>query len=364
MKKAVTVALAVSIGLLGGGFFVWGICLDHRREFAHLREKALCVVELPGGSPHAQASFTTSQTIDELHVGVRPGRDGEFLSFRVSGNQGPVCSANTDTARFSWRTKIPAGNYQLSVSQPADGHGALVVVAAEKPAYLTGWQIASRTYLAALVLSALVAAVARKSTSLRVRVTSGRLFQLLLLGFVLLFLYLLFHEGGHALGEFAFGHGDLAHSDFWGIHGTPHSAGVSGPPLAPWQQAVISGGGPLFPIGMGWVLFALWRSRFGRKLRNARPMIDLYLSSLIALLTFSSIAVAGSLAGMVSDGDWRGFITNVPGPLWLIKSLLWGVIAVSALMLWQVVPRWRSLLATVFSPKPSDVAAPRRDAPL
>jgi hypothetical protein len=220
----------------------------------------------------------------------------------------------------------------------------LVALATERPVYITGWQIWSRTYLGLLVLSGLWAALARKSANAKRRAASLYLFQILLLGFALIFLYLLFHEGGHALGEIAFGCYDFARSDFWGIHGTPHSGRAPGPPLEPWQQAVISGAGPLFPTFAGWALFLLWRSRRGRNVRKARPLVSLYSSAVIAMLVFPLIVVAGFLLGVIrGDGDWHGFITNVPGPLWLVKGLLWGVLLANAVILWRVVPElWRS----------------------
>ena len=54
-----------------------------------------------------------------------------------------------------------------------------------------------------------------------------------------------YHEGGHALAQIAFGHFDLARSDFWGIHGHPHSGGGMGPQLKSWQRLLISCAGPM-----------------------------------------------------------------------------------------------------------------------
>jgi hypothetical protein len=70
----------------------------------------------------------------------------------------------------------------------------------------------------------------------------------------------------------------------------------------------------------------------------------LYSSAVIAMLVFPLIVVAGFLLGVIrGDGDWHGFITNVPGPLWLVKGLLWGVLLANAVILWRVVPElWRS----------------------
>jgi len=344
MRRFALLALAVSAGLVFGAVSFWATYGDKAREFNVLKENALCVLELPAGAPSASASFTTPQTIDQLHVGVRAGKGRQRISLSVSGSEGLMCSATTDATRFSWTRAIPPGTYEVTLRQEAGGHGALVVVAAEKPVYVTGWQIWCRAYLGLLVLSAIGACVGRRSRSAKTRARSLHVFQIVLLGFLALFLYLLFHEGGHALGEIAFGRFDLARSDFWGIHGTPHSGGTSGPPLAPWQQAIISGGGPLLPTFVGWGLFVLWSSRFGRKARNARPVVNLYFSAVVAMLVLPFVATAGCLLGIVrDDGDWNGFVGNVPGPPWLVRAILWGTVVVSAFILWRVAPElWRS----------------------
>lgn len=345
MKRFPHQALAVLGATLVGGLSFWVFFGDQAREFQRLEEKALCVLELSGGAPSAGATFTTVQTVDLFEVGVRPGgRNRERFSLSISGSAGLIGRVTTDATRFGLGRAVPPGTYEVALRQEAGNQGVLVVIAGEKPRYVTGWQIWSRAYVGLLALSTVWAFTARKSKNLRNRATSLCLFQMLLLGFVVGFLYLLFHEGGHALGEIAFGRYDFARSDFWGIHGTPHSGGKSGSPLEPWQQALISGGGPLLPTFAGWVLFLLWRSPSGRNMRMARPIVNLYFSAIVALLVFPLVAVAGCLLGLLpADGDWHGFITNVPGPPWLIQGLLWGVLFVNGILLWRVVLEgWRS----------------------
>jgi hypothetical protein len=195
-----------------------------------------------------------------------------------------------------------------------------------------------------LVLSGIWAFMARRSGNLRHRAASAATFQHLLLGFAIGFSYLLFHEGGHALGEIAFGRFDLARSDFWGIHGHPHSGGISGPPLAPWQQSVISGGGPLLPTFAGWVLFLLCGSRSGRSFRGTRPMVNLYLLAIAVILIVPWFTTAGLLLGILGeDGDWHGFMAGVPGPQWFIEGLIWGTLLVNAFVLVRIAPvLWRA----------------------
>lgn len=345
--------LIVSVAILCGALSIWAIYRDEAREINDLVKGALCVLELPAGSPSASASFTTSQTVDELHVGVRPGAYHERLSVSISGSEGPICSVTTESTLFSFGREIPPGTYTLTLGQETGNHGALVAIADRKPTGVTGWQILSRSLLGLVVVSGVWAFIARRSKNLRQRAASSYTFQMFLLCFGGIFLYLLLHEGGHALGEILFGRYDFARSDFWGIHGYPHSGGTSGPPLEAWQQAVISGGGPLFPTLIGWGLFLLWTSSIGRKLRSTRPIVSLYFSAIVAGSVFPFVAVAGDLLGIVNDGELHGFIANAPGPLWLVKALLWGVLLVNAIILWRVVPElwraWKAQLSDVWN---------------
>jgi hypothetical protein len=41
---------------------------------------------------------------------------------------------------------------------------------------------------------------------------------------------------------------------------------------------------------------------------------------------------------VTSDGDWNGFINNVPGPSWLVYALVWIVFIVSALVAVGILP--------------------------
>lgn len=344
-KKVFGASLGILCGILGGAVSFWAVHGDEAREFNYLEKNALCVLDLGAGTPSASASFTTARTIEQFQVGVRARGKREGVSLSISGREGLICRVTMDNrnVRFGCGHNIPPGTYDVTLRQESGDHGALVVIAGERPVFVTGWQVLSRAYLGLLVLSGLWAAVARQSRNAKHRAMSSYVFQFLLLGFLLMFLYLLFHEGGHALVEMWFGRYDFGRSDFWGIHGTPHSGGTSGPSLEPWQQALISGGGPWLPTFGGWALFLLWRSRLGGNLRSAR-MMNMYYSAIVAMLVFPGFIVTpGCLLGIISsDGDWNGFITNVPGPLWLVKGVLWGTVLVNGIILWRVVPElWR-----------------------
>ena len=208
---------------------------------------------------------------------------------------------------------------------------------------MTGWQIWSRAFVGLLAVSGVWAGMARKSRNRRRRATSLFMFHHLLLVFVLIFLYLLFHEGGHALAAGLFGGCDWTRSDFWGIHGTPRAGLAAGVSIEPWQRAIFSFAGPMLPTLIGWALFLLWRSRIGKRMRSGYLMVNMYLTAIVCMSVLPFVAIVGCLLGLFSDGDWRGFIENVPGPLWLVKALIWGVLLVNGFILWRVGPElWRA----------------------
>ena len=262
----------------------------------------------------------------------------------VSGSKGIVCRVTTtnEHSRFGCGYDIPPGTYKITLSQETGNNGGLVTIADKSSGSVTPWQVLSRIYVIAVILAGVWMSLVRKSKDPKRRASSVRAFRSLLLGFVTMFLYLLFHEGGHSLAQFAFGCFDFANSDFWGIHGSPHSASTAVTSLKPWQLSIIAGAGPMLPTLAGWSLFLLWGSRFGRFLRSARPLMNIYCLAIIATFVFPGItATPGKLSGLISDGDWHGFITNVPGPPWLVKGLLWFTVPVSAMILWRVVSELR-----------------------
>lgn len=329
----------VSIAILCGGLCVWATRLGTVWGF---REKdALCVLELQGGESSASATFTTSETIERFFVAARPGASNEGLSLSITGRDVTFFRGRiTQSTRFSCGRDVAPGTYTVALRQEAGNHGGLVVIA-ENQVGFTGWQVWSRALLGLVAVSGTWAWGARKSRNVKYRVVSAYTFQTMLLALALIFVYLLFHEGGHALGSTLFGRYDFARSDFWGIHGNPHSGIRSGVPIEPWQRAIESFGGPMFPTLMGWALFLVWGSRGGKQLRAGRPMVDLYSSAIVAMSVFPFLAIAGCLLGIISDSDWRVFIENVPGPLWLVKTLLWAVLLVNAIILWRVLPELR-----------------------
>ncbi len=320
---------------------MWLIQGSDSKRFDALEAHALCRLDLAAGTLSLSATFTNSRSIDMFHVALKTRASDDALSVSISGERGLVSSVSQIKAgSFGLGKQIQPGNYTVTARQEAKGKGGTLVIADAAPIYVTGWQIWSRTYGGLLAFSAVCVVVLRKAEHSKTRVLSLIACHSLLLGFVLIFVYLLFHEGGHALTEIALGHFDLARSDFWGIHGHPHSGGTMGPQLKTWQQAAISCAGPMLPVLAGFALFVLWSLPLGRNLRSLRPMVDLYFSAIIASLVFSeAVCEPLYLLGFISaEGDLIGYVARTGGPVWLVRGFLGGILILSALILWRVVP--------------------------
>jgi hypothetical protein len=305
-----------------------------------LTKDALCVLDLAPDEPAAYKTFTTTETIERFNVLVSTGgkdrirltlasQDTDYFIGTIPGRQSFTCGRNT-----------PPGRFIVMLERQAGHRGARVVVSG-KPSAITGWQVLISFFVLGVIGSGIWAEIARKSSNAKHRKTSVYLFTYFLLVVTMLFLYLLFHEGGHALASAMFGRYDFAGSDFWGIRGNPHSGVKISVPLKPWQRSIGAFGGPALPTLVGWLLFGLWRMKRVTEWRRNRPTLNLFSTFILFMCIFPWIAVAGYLLGICSDGDWRGFIENVPGPMWLVKSLLWTSVAVSALMIWRVIPEMK-----------------------
>lgn len=326
-----------------GSLVLWALRSDDSREFQYLVDDALCVLELGEGQVTTSAKFTTSKAHDSFKVGVRNSVRGP-VRLSITGSKGMIANATTDGSRFGLGIAIPPGTYEATLDRQTGSGSALVVIAGEKPTFTTGWQIVSRMMLALVAASGLWALVTRRSDNPQHRAVSVWVFERLLLAAMVSALYLLTHEGGHALAEIAFGRFDWGRSDFFGLYGRPHSGGTLGPALHPWQRAMISGSGPFLPTVVGLFLFVVWITPAGRRVRVRRPRVELWFLAMVAGLLLPSLIVTPLyLLNIVTDGDWQGFISNVPGPLWLIHGLLWLAVVVSAAVLWRLLPTlWRA----------------------
>jgi hypothetical protein len=357
----VSVAIAVLLGSLAGAVSLSLLLGNDTRKFEALQKNALCALELPQQTTSRSATFTTAERLEMFHVGVRTRSSDEAVSISIAGEKGTLASASGIQSHiFGLGRNIPPGTYTVTVHQERSGQGATVVIAAQEPEYLTGWQVLSRTYVGLLTVSAVLIVICRRANNPKIYAASIAAFHALLLGLVAVFLYLLFHEGGHALAQLAFGHFDLARSDFWGIRGHPHSGGTMGPPLAPWQQMVIGAAGPWLPTFVGFALFLLWTSAVGRRLRSSRPMMNLYFFAVVATLVLAeAICEPAYMLGLINaEGDPIGYVSRTGGPVWLARALLGSIFLISAFILWQVLPEIRNAWTTRFPSQRNRTALP------
>lgn len=344
VKRVQRLAIGVGAAILGGGLSFWAVMPpSEAQRFERLEPLAVCALELPAGVPSVTAEFSTTRSIPMFHVGLRVSGPPAPISITISGESGLVANVAFEKAApfFGLGNQVPPGDYTVTLHQGSGGQGVSLVMASEKSVFTTGWQIWYRTYLALFFLSGVWVVVTRGSAHWKRRAVSIYIFRILLLGFTLIFLYLLFHEGGHALAQIYFGRFDLAESDFWGIHGHPHSGGTGAQGLEPWQQVLISCAGPMFPTLVGFALFILWASL--RRSRGRRPVWNLYFTAIIAMLVFpDTVLLPFYLLGLLkAEGDLIGFVIRTGGPVWLFRGLLLAVSLLGGLILWKLVPEIR-----------------------
>jgi hypothetical protein len=188
-------------------------------------------------------------------------------------------------------------------------------------------------------------------------------FWMSLLPFFVLFLYLLFHEGGHALTSIYFGNFDLSRSDFFGLRGLPHSGVNPQHHLEAWQEASQSIAGPLLPSLMGYVLFVIWRTKWAEQVRARRFLVDLYWTAGVFVLLFAHFGMLTPVLGLREDGDYNGFVKNISFEAWQANAFLLFILAVNMCLLsfvirhlWRLQKRIKSELRTESSNARHDLA--------
>ena len=343
MKRKIRKIFSILIPIMVGAICLW--MTKASSTWAVDKKDALCVLELPEGNSKVEKNFTISNSLERFFVVINVNGRNEKLSITITGKNDFLCKATlSQSPRFSFSPKeIPPGTYTATLSQETGTRGGWAVIA-DKQLGLSGWQILSRVFLVLFIFSGLSTLLFLKSQNKQIKTASLTIFHSLLLALTAMFIYLLLHEGGHAIASGIFGVFDWNRSDFFGIHGRPHSGRIFGSQVEPWQQAIISIAGPLFPTLIGWVLFILWQSKPGKRLRSMRPLVNIYFTAIVGICVFPFVVVLGYLTKMTSDGDWRGFIENVPGPVWLMKVLIFGVFIVNCFILYPIVSElWRLL---------------------
>jgi len=340
MRNFPKYTLVVAAAVCGGALSFWAVHESKSKQVETLAELALCELTLLPGDAVVSKTFSLPGAIEMFHIGIIVTEEDEHLSLEVhDAGGGPVFTATLNrTSRFGGGRDIPAGTFTAILRQQSGTQGGYVAISDRGlPDRITGWQVYSRAFLVLVLGSALWAFLARHSEK---RELSRQVAVVLSMAFLSVFMYLLFHEGGHALVELAFGRFDLARSDFWGIHGSPHSGGTMGPALQPWQQGLISGGGFIGPTLAGWLLYVLWITPVGKRLRLAYPVAGLYYAAVLAIVLIPSVIMPGLLLGLIEDGDWYGFITNMPRPSWLVKGVVWVSLVPNAWILWRIAPEF------------------------
>lgn len=339
----VSVAAAVGIGTgwlssTGPGFFL-----------SPESEGVLTALETAQASGEYTRDFNTVRSFDRLYVHVRLQGGQRAYTLRLKGADTllqfgerkkappwiPVSSHNAFS--FTLGKDTQPGTFRLSVEQ-GEGNGTILVILSDRPIGMTGWQLLSRAYLTlfVLLLAACLSSVKWGTASQRLAAQTALQTTSVALAFIVL--YLLLHEGGHALPAIAFGNFSLRGSDFLGIGGTPHAGLKPGAQVAPWQRATVSIGGPLLPILAAMACFLWWRSKAGQQLRARYESVEFVFSTLILGFLLTAIVFPAFALGLVSDGDWRGFSENVPGGAWTRQGLVWSVFTAGALGFVRVLP--------------------------
>jgi len=241
---------------------------------------------------------------------------------------------------FSVGNGFAPGNYKILVEEN-HALGSYSIVLYPKPLFLRHqkFMILITIYLLIGVISFIYLHIKQpNSTSFR-RVKFTLFF--IVLAFFSPFVYLIFHEGGHALGAMMFGLFDFSHSDIFGFKSIPHvQFKTDNVVLAPWKQAVISFGGPFLPNLAGYFLFWAWTRSRSKKWREQKPLLDIAWSFYIFLLLFAQLGALIPILRIQTDRDYSTFVNNVPWPQWTSDALLIMLIIINLWIIKLVMIHW------------------------
>gem|GEM_PF-2355805 len=335
--------IALAAAALAGAGAAFALVSARRPFFLRPRaEGVLAHIAMVNASTPAAAPFTLDRPLVSFRIYILVRGDAPPYSLDIRGPDAVRASLNMrGSLNCGLGRNLPPGRYTATLT-PLRGPATIEVFVADRHLGMTGWQLLAGAHLAAGAGVILWLLAARASGSEQQARAAAVLCRLLWVPAICLFFYLLLHEGGHALAALAFGRFSWAGSDFWGIGGSPHAGLRTVAAIPPWQRAVISISGPLLPLFAGWLGAAWWFSAGGRRRRDCVPFLDLLASSMLFLFLVTSVVLPGYVLGLISDGDWRGFIENVPFPHGFAYAAVMSVFAISAVILVRISPQVRN----------------------
>lgn len=307
----------------------------------------------PGPSPQSGtrgASFKLTQSRPELGIRLSTDLRGTGVAVGVDDADGnPLCNAQWYSGKerrlfgFSPPNGFPPGRYGLRVVENQALGRYAVDVLPSRPKDLTMLRFVALVGACLLVIGGLYARswlLARRGRAQPQSAMLKRAAQWVLAGLVVAIAYVLAHEGGHALALAAFGLGvDIRRSDFIGLHGQPHVVGIatSREHLAAWQDTTIPTAGAALPTILAYVLFALWISGPGRRLRSRSELADWIWSWLVGAFLFAHFGWVLAATGLVTDDDYLGLIRSIGEARALANVVIFAVGVVNAVIIYIVV---------------------------
>ena len=299
-----------------------------------------------------QETFEVTASAPRFNLHIRSAHEPVHLLFDLNGPDNCKilwdCGIKASDANFQCGRNLPPGSYTLRVRE--QNRVPEYVITVSTRASFSLWQKFG-LLIVALFASSLLWFIAqkhsveRKETAKRLAILVLARYCLVLMSLSLsaLILYLLLHEGGHAIASLSFGSFDFSRSDFFGIHGSPHAGTSPDVHLPSWQRAIEDIAGPLLPTFAGYIVFALWATAWGRRMRQNNIMTDMFWSCSLFILLFPIIGLFIPMIGISADGDYDGFVKYAPLARWQINTLLSIVVIINAVILCKVVPHLRRL---------------------
>jgi len=290
-----------------------------------------------------EETFTIAEPVPCLHVRVSVKGAPTPLRLDLDG-EGDIwllrdLRMSPGHASFSCGRNLPAGTYTLRVHETgATGEYSIEI---GSRAGVTWWQRLLVACVGVLAFTGGLSLVyllrTRAGRSSRALAAAPYAFLAVVIAVSSIFLYLLFHEGGHALAAICFGDFDWSRSDFFGFGGSPHSGVKPGVKLASWQRAVQSVAGPMLPLIVAYLLFIGWRSAWGKRVRGERWAVDVLWSFVLFIFLFSGFGPLLPVFGVAPDGDYNGFVQNIPFARWQANAFFIAIAIVNVCLLVPII---------------------------